>query len=502
MQSSFVSSDFTSKLLNLENPSPTDNEIASLMDTIVRHEEPGSQTLPLYTVPVTSTYEAAASLFEFELTKILIDKMEKNKSYDKTDYKRELYDALVKSYQTDKDLFGTYAEVFTLKRSQDDKDKDQDPSTGSDRGTKIRKSSKEAESFRDSRSKEKKSSSTSKDASHSQHKPSGKFAHAEEPSHTIDDSGVQQNQEFDTGNNDEQPADKEVSKADCQVARAKEPTTSFDELLNTPIDFSAFFLNWLNLKDLTQAILVVPAFDLLKGTCKSLIELEYHPEEYHRGRQVIPKDYFINNDLEYLKGGSLSRQYLTSVTKTKAATYEIKWIQDLVSNLWSPMKVVYDKHAYWDIEDMLLLLVQQKLTNLIIDERYDLNVALRMFTKRNVIQRSNLRNRTVYTSYSDPKGVIYKDQNNINRLMRADELHKFSDGTLNDVRTALHDIALGIRMEYLPKRKWSGLDKRRARVMIQDIEKQLFQSRLMRNLEKFVGGREYGNDLRLLERAI
>ncbi|GKF86143.1 hypothetical protein Tco_0253970, partial [Tanacetum coccineum] len=29
-----------------------------------------------------------------------------------------------------------------------------------------------------------------------------------------------------------------------------------------------------------------------------------------------------------------------------------------------------------DIKDMLLLLVQQKLTNLIIDERYDLNVAL------------------------------------------------------------------------------------------------------------------------------
>ncbi|GKG30240.1 hypothetical protein Tco_0420138, partial [Tanacetum coccineum] len=81
----------------------------------------------------TSTYEAASSLSRFELTKILIDKMEKNKSYDKADYKRELYDALVKSYQTDKDLFDTYGEVFTLKRSRDDRDKDQDPSAGSDR---------------------------------------------------------------------------------------------------------------------------------------------------------------------------------------------------------------------------------------------------------------------------------------------------------------------------------------------------------------------------------
>ncbi|GKC00342.1 hypothetical protein Tco_0986478 [Tanacetum coccineum] len=180
-----------------------------------------------------------------------------------------------------------------------------------------------------------------------------------------------------------------------------------------------------------------------------------------------------------------------------------------------------------DIEDMLLLLVQQKLTNLTIDERYDLNVALRMFTRRIVIQRrvedlqlgvesyqkklnltkpdtfrSNLRNKSTYTAYSDPKGVIYKDQNNINRLMGADELHKFSDGTLNDVRTALHDIAKGIRMEYLPKRKWSGLDKRRDRVMVQDIDKQLYKRRLMQNLEKFIGGREYGNDLRLLERTI
>ncbi|GKE34677.1 hypothetical protein Tco_1453999 [Tanacetum coccineum] len=131
-----------------------------------------------------------------------------------------------------------------------------------------------------------------------------------------------------------------------------------------------------------------------------------------------------------------------------------------------------------DIEDMLLLLVQQKLTNLTIDERYDLNVALRMFTRRIVIQRrvedlqlgvesyqkklnltkpdtfrQDLRKRTAYTAYSDPQGVIYVDQNNRNRLMCTDELHKFSDGTLDSVRTALHDITSGIRMEYLPKKK-------------------------------------------------
>nr|GEU51890.1 uncharacterized mitochondrial protein AtMg00810-like [Tanacetum cinerariifolium] len=50
----------------------------------------------------------------------------------------------------------------------------------------------------------------------------------------------------------------------------------------------------------------------------------------NRGRHVIPFDHFINNDLEYLRGGASSRKYTTSVTKTKAVDYGyIKWIKDL-----------------------------------------------------------------------------------------------------------------------------------------------------------------------------
>ncbi|GKC06612.1 hypothetical protein Tco_0998222 [Tanacetum coccineum] len=67
----------------------------------------------------TSTYKAVASLSEFELTKILIDKMEKNKSYDKSD-------------NTDNDLFDLFGEVFSLKRIRDESDKDRDPFAESD----------------------------------------------------------------------------------------------------------------------------------------------------------------------------------------------------------------------------------------------------------------------------------------------------------------------------------------------------------------------------------
>nr|GEW43415.1 hypothetical protein [Tanacetum cinerariifolium] len=73
--------------------------------------------------------------------------------------------------------------------------------------------------------------------------------------------------------------------------------------------------------------------------------------------------------------------------------------------------------------------------------------------------------------------------------MRIDELHKFSDDTLNDVRTALDDHLKGIRMQYLPQTIWRRSDKDRAAAMIQAIDKQLKTRRIMRCLEKFVGGR-------------
>ncbi|GJS59356.1 hypothetical protein Tco_0654140 [Tanacetum coccineum] len=176
---------------------------------------------------------------------------------------------------------------------------------------------------------------------------------------------------------------------------------------------------------------------------------------------------------------------------------------------------------------MLLLLVQGKLTNLTIEERLAFNVSLRMFTRSIVIQRrvedlqlgvesyqkklnltkpdtyrSDLKRREAYTAYSNPRGFIYQNKDKKNKLMRIDELHKFSDGTLNDVRTALNDRLKGIRMKYLPQTIWRQSDRDKAGAMIQAIDKQLKTRRIMRNLEKFLGGRPYEGDFRLLQRTI
>nr|GEU85521.1 synaptobrevin, longin-like domain protein [Tanacetum cinerariifolium] len=65
--------------------------------------------------------------------------------------------------------------------------------------------------------------------------------------------------------------------------------------------------------------------------------------------------------------------------------------------------------------------------------------------------RSDLKRKEAYIAYSNPIGFIYQNKHKQNRLMRIDELHKFSDGTLIDVRTALDDRLKGIRMKYLPR---------------------------------------------------
>ncbi|GJU27068.1 hypothetical protein Tco_1165689, partial [Tanacetum coccineum] len=400
------------KFLNLDNVPPIIDEVASMMNVKTPHEELSTQAPPNLSVPVTatliastiheisnfatpviqstiteslenvvlaksssqpqSTYETAASLTKFELKKILLDKLEK---------------------------------------SHEDKDKDEDPPAGPDQWLKKRKTSKDVEPSRGSKSKESKSSSSK--GFKSQSKSSGKSAQAEKPVPPTPDRNWNAGKQIDF-----RPPQTWIS----NMAKTGKPPTTFDELMSTPIDFSAYVLHNLKIENLTQERLVGPDFNLLKGTCKSRVELIFHFEECYKavtdklnwhnpegheypfdlikplplikdqGRQVVHANYFFNNDLEYLKGGSSSRKYTTSTTKTKAAKYDnIEGIEDMVQTLWSPVKLYKFKEGDFprlnlhDIEDMLLLLVQKNLSNLERDDLFYLNMALRIFTRRVVI---------------------------------------------------------------------------------------------------------------------
>nr|GEV67484.1 hypothetical protein [Tanacetum cinerariifolium] len=93
--------------------------------------------------------------------------------------------------------------------------------------------------------------------------------------------------------------------------------------------------------------------------------------------------------------------------------------------------------------------------------------------------RIDLKCKEAYIAYSDPRGFIYQNKDKQNRLIHIDELHKFSDETLNDVRTTLDDRLKGILMKYLPQTIRRRSDKERAAAMIQAIDKQLKTIRIM-----------------------
>ncbi|GJX06125.1 hypothetical protein Tco_0194057 [Tanacetum coccineum] len=498
-----------------------------------------SEVLVRSSKEANSSHAVAANLSELELKKILIDKMETNNSINRSDIQRQLYTDLVEAYAADKILLDTYGDTVTIKRPRDGADDDEEPSAGTDRGSKRRRSGKEPASTSAPSATTTKTAGTTTGTGSKTHTISAtQSAPVGDAMQSTDVFERSADQEFETGIQDEQeeeevqhfpdwfqqptrlpspdhawnktvPAVQETVQPWLSNLAQQDPRESFDELTDSTFDFSAFVLNRLNVQTLTPELLAGPTFELLKGTCKSLTELEYFCEEVYKATTekldwINPEGRQYPHDLRQ----PLPRKYSTSVTKTQAADYgHIKWIEDLVPNsMWSQTIVKYDKFALWgvshwgkkrrqfyafaalresardvyskrriiavtkveiveigqdyqhldritvrsdddcslnfkegdfhrlriqDIEDMLLLLVQGKMTNLSVEET------------------SNLRRQDAYTPYSDPRGFIYENKDKKNRLMRIDELHKFNTSTGNPVKKILLKLNLSDHMSIL-----------------------------------------------------
>ncbi|GJZ86285.1 hypothetical protein Tco_0657895, partial [Tanacetum coccineum] len=305
-------------------------------------ESLGAEVLIRSTNQPQTSYGIASSLSELELKRILMDKMEENKSIDRSDVQKNLYNALVEAYNTDKDLLSSYGDVIIIPTTRDDKDKDEEPSAGSNRGTKRRRSGKEAESSKEPTHKESRTTSSSKGASRSQPTDLNETTHLE----------------FITGDDDVIPArevhderqwhpptsptpdrewhlTKTVSDLPPQhwitdLAQAAGTQSSFDEFMATPIDFSTFMINRLKIDHLTQELLTGPTYDLMKEC------ISHNPQQ---AQPINPKctkdvcytfDHFINMILNNLKEEAQFK-VTTSKTKTKAADYgQVKWNKEQI----------------------------------------------------------------------------------------------------------------------------------------------------------------------------
>nr|GFA82457.1 hypothetical protein [Tanacetum cinerariifolium] len=488
-----------------------------------------------------TSYAVVADLSEMELKKILIDKMEGNKSIQRSDEQRNLYKALVEAYEADKTILDSYGESAILKRRREDDDDQEGPFT---------------------------------------------TCQMEEPSHPVFETGAEDQPIVQTSQHPEwftQPRKPPTLDRDwnktlptvqgnaqswiSKLAKQTDARSSFNELLDTPIDFSNFIMNRLGVDTLTPKLLAGPTYELMRGSCNSLTELEYHLDEVYKAT-TDQLDWVNPNGQQYphnllqplsLISDNRGRRGVSHWGQKRQQFYGFAVNRESALDVYSKRRIIAVtdlkivewhnyKHLDWilvrrdddkiykskegnfkrlclqDIEDMLLLLV---LSNLTVEERFAFNVSLRMFTRSIVIQRrmedlqlgvesyqkrlnltkpdtyrSDLKRREAYTAYSYPRGFIYQNKDKKNRLMRIDELHKFSDWTLNDVRNALDDRLKGIRMQYLPTTIWRKGDKDRAAAMIQAIDKMLKTRRIMRSLERFVGGRQYEGDFQMLQRTI
>ncbi|GKA32610.1 hypothetical protein Tco_0718977 [Tanacetum coccineum] len=262
-----------------------------------------SEVLVRSSKEANTSHAVAANLSELELKKILIDKMEANNSINRSDIQRQLYKALVEAYEADKILLDTYGDTVTIKRPRDGADDDQEPSAGTDRGSKRRRSGKEPTSTSaPSETTTTTAGKTTSTGSKTHTKSASQSAPVGEAMHSTDVFKGPADQEFETGVQDEQaeeevqhlpdwfqkptrlpspdhawnksvPAVHESVQPWLSNLAQQDPRESFDELTDSTFDFSAFVLNRLNVQTLTPELLAGPTFELMKGTCKSSDEL-------------------------------------------------------------------------------------------------------------------------------------------------------------------------------------------------------------------------------------
>ncbi|GJR33291.1 hypothetical protein Tco_1109523 [Tanacetum coccineum] len=120
------------------------------------------------------------------------------------------------------------------------------------------------------------------EGSKSKTRSTGKSAQAEEQVYTVKDLEEPAHQEFKMGFTKDHSVDETIKLPDCTLARKEDPRKSFNELIDTLLDFSAFVLNQLKVDTLTLELLAGPTFKLMKGSCKSLVELEYFLKEVYK----------------------------------------------------------------------------------------------------------------------------------------------------------------------------------------------------------------------------
>ncbi|GJR03664.1 hypothetical protein Tco_0526648 [Tanacetum coccineum] len=231
------------------------------------------------------------------------------------------------------------------------------------------------------------------------------------------------------------------------LAQKEDPRESFNELLDTPLDFLAFVMNRLKVDTLTPELLTGPTFELMKGSCKSLVELEYLFEEVYKATTEQldwnnPKGQQYPHDL---------RKPLPLIPNSRGCRLQRPRLQ--ITGTSNGLKI-------WSLTECGVKCWEY---------------AQDVYSKRRII---------VVTKLEIVDWHNYKHLDWITVRRDDDNLYKFKEGDFKGlhsktskymlllfVKEAPNDRLKGIRMEYLPQTILRQSDKDKARAMIQAINK-------------------------------
>ncbi|GJX30890.1 hypothetical protein Tco_0240745 [Tanacetum coccineum] len=178
-----------------------------------------------------------------------------------------------------------------------------------------------------------------------------------------------------------------------------------------------------------------------------------------------------------------------------------------------------------DFEDLYLLNLQGHLNHLSPEDKKILTTAVNLWT-RNLVIRHRVEDLQLgiesyqtqlnltkprweatgfefkhdYTVIDSPRAVTLRYRYGVQMIMRFNEIHKFSDGTLQQIDEALDyrvkEFQINRTNPGMNTRFWTKKDVDRSKDFMFAIQKRLKTRRIFRNLESFVGGRIREGDYR------
>ncbi|GKA73689.1 hypothetical protein Tco_0779991 [Tanacetum coccineum] len=268
------------------------------------------QKTPVFLAQPSSTLvlpssRSAESLSEYVLKKILLEKMDKSRSFMTLEKHSDLYNGLLNSIMLDEAIASRDVNLNKVLRKRHHED--QDPLAVSDQGKKKRRKRKDSELSK----KNDQSGLSLKGKFQSKSSSTGKSVQGKEIVHEAAMESDQPIDVDDMGNVNDQPNpdaapkkdnfiwfnqdpriktpdpdwQKETSandppliSLDHELVKADKNQESFDDLMSSTIDFFNFVMHQLKKDKITKADLGL-VFKLLKGTYRSSIELEYNMEQ-------------------------------------------------------------------------------------------------------------------------------------------------------------------------------------------------------------------------------